>query len=64
MWLGLCCFSPYLLIYFTLVILGFIRSLDLRESPVGVWNLCRLLLTQRVLTAKIYVLPKLLNANR
>ncbi|QXJ28558.1 hypothetical protein J5U23_01427 [Saccharolobus shibatae B12] len=33
---GLSCFSPYLLIYFTLVILGFIPPLDLRESAVGV----------------------------
>jgi len=33
--LGLCCFSPYLFISFSLVILGFIRSLVLREFPVG-----------------------------
>ncbi|ADX84930.1 hypothetical protein SiRe_0855 [Sulfolobus islandicus REY15A] len=40
--MGLCCFSPSLLISFSLVILGFIRSLVLREFPVGgggVWTM-------------------------
>jgi hypothetical protein len=32
---SLCCFSPYLFISFSLVILGFIRSLVLRGLPVG-----------------------------
>jgi len=31
--MSLCCFSPYLFISFSLVILGFIRSLVLRGLP-------------------------------